>query len=251
MMNADFISLDQMMAAVASRCAQENDSFRSRGWYITAVRDCLRELAYITLFDKKHFVASIPETLVITLPGDYADIAYLYLFDGDKCDFTNQRNLYWHVGMDRHGGGNYFAENKGYNHDDPIMEDSLSNWNWNYSEVHSYNIQNGKLMLSSSCLHFEKVYVGYAGLGHTKGVEPEIPSMLRPAVEDYVTIRAFQYLSARQPGGQFRGLANDAYKMYHEPFIGSKAQARKLVRRLHSKMLRDYAKYETTFGQRF
>lgn len=244
MLDTATVQIDEVIANVRQRVGDEMAPHkRSRGYYIGHIRRALIDLAYDTLFDKRNFDAAIPESLVVDLPTNIADITHMWLYNGDKCDFNNSKNLYWHRGFTRYGSGNYFAENKFFN-DDPIIEDA----GWcEPGDLYSYGIQNGKLMLSSQCQTFERVHILYLGTGQTAGEEPPIPQMLLGAVEDYVTWKYYQFAQGRDPR-TFRTLVQDARSEYETPFTGSKARALHNVRRVLTKQARDMSKYLTSFG---
>lgn len=246
MIDSSTIPADEVIANV--RGAVNDDGLdgplrRSRGHLVGYMRSALIDLSYDSLYDKRNFDAAIPANLIVTLPKGYADITHLWLYSGDKCDFTSSANMFWHRGMTRYGAGNYFAENKGHD-DDVVLGNSLSSDGdqgliIGRSRLFSYNVQAGRLMLSSSCKVFERVHMLYIGLGQDEGVEPQVPTALQNAVEDFMKMKWYEFMQGRDRN--YRTLFQDYFRMYYgdRPFTGSKAGARRIARRLLTKQARD------------
>ena len=158
---------------------------RGDGYYNGLIQRALKALAYHTLYDKRTFTA--PARRIVDLPKDFANIDAVHLFNGTECNMALAVNVY-HKDHTQTGDGDYIAENHGIG--DHVMESSLP-----VGEpfgLYFWNVQQGKLMLSSQCSAFENVFVGYRGLGVEFGKEPLVPAVLEEAVVYWVALRSLE-----------------------------------------------------------
>lgn len=244
-----YVSVDDIIGNVTSLVGDEDMKVRPRGTYVQHVSDALVELAYDTFFDVRHFEAPLT-SLVIDLPADYCNIRHVYLFDGNVCDFASAINVHYKMGFVRHGEGNgYFAENR-WRNNDPVMENAGPAGA--PGGLKYCNTQNGKLMLSSSCMGAaQNVYVEYCGLGQDFSQEPIIPMFLKKAVEDYVAVEVLRYRVAEEYNswiGAFN-IAREAKEgRRNPPFDGTWHRAKKRVQEIDSKLRDDMSRYLSTYG---
>jgi len=246
MLGIQFTTPDDVIAKATSLVDDEEMRFRSRGFYLSVIREGLKELAFDTMFDTRVFTAAIPQSLVITLPEGLAGIKQLYLYNGSTCSLENAQNVYWHRNMVRHNSGNYFANNR-EGMEDRIMETSMKHQDpWLYY----FNVQNGKLMLSSSCAAFESIYLEYSGLGSDIGQEPIIPDYLEQAITDYVVYNTLAVRMAKDPG-RWAGLYSAADQRLNgggRPQMGSWHAAKVRINSIDPKQRNDMSKYLSRFG---
>lgn len=246
MLGIQFTTPDDIIAEATSFVDDEEMRFRSRGFYLSLIRDALQELAFDTMFDTRTFTAAVPSNLIIELPEGLAGIKQVYLYNGPVCAIETAQNVYWHRNMVRHADGNYLANNR-ERMQDALMETSMPVV---WDNLFYCNVQNGKLMLSSSCAQFESVYMEYSGIGSDIGKEPIIPEYLKSAVVDYVVFNTLAVRVAKDPNrwAMVYNMADRRLNGGNRPQGGSWHQAMVRVNSIDPKQRNDMSKYLSRFG---
>ena len=187
-----FVSPDEIMADVALFAGDSDFRMVSQGWYISQIQQALQELAFDTFFDKQSLSFEMPENLRHEMPEGMFNLTEMYLFNGDVCNIQNAQNV-WFKRRYFTGGNGYVARDTNNNNNDPFYKNRTGRGdrlrsdgyrqNGGRSEtinnLYYYNIDNGYIMFSSSCLKFEKVFIQYSGMGCNIGDQPIIPTYLR------------------------------------------------------------------------
>jgi hypothetical protein len=160
---------------------------RGDGYYYGLIQRALKALSYETLFDKRTFSAPISSNYVVALPPDFANIEAVHLFSGAECNMLYAQPVY-HTPMYRTGRGAVLKENMGFG--DQVHETSLPGGF--PSTLYTFDVQQGNMMLSSTCGQYESVFVQYYGLGTIFGEEPLVPMVLEEAVVYWVALRSLE-----------------------------------------------------------
>lgn len=227
----------------------------SRPFYNVLVQQAFEKLAINTFFDEKRKDIPLDGGLVYDLPKDCFNVKNIYIFSGTICDITNSIKLWWKRNYYTQGNG-YIANDKGNNMNDPFydnrnvfhrygeavsvrMPDTLNN-------VHYYNMQMGKLMISSSCRGIgQSLHIHYNGTGCPIDEAPIIPIFLREAMEDYVITEALLARIANDAGDvrKWQSLYQIHERKLNGPYDGSWARAEYAVKSMNSSQREDLKEY--------
>lgn len=199
------------MFTAAAMAGDKTMSIIPRGMYLSIISDAFRELNIDSFFmiNQKDFEMPT-EHLSIQLPDDCFNVRNIYIFDGDVCNVAQSKKVWWKRNYYTTGSG-YFANDKGYNGNDPYymnhseMENRDKRFirvepNSTVNNVLFYNIQNGVLMLSSSCRAAgTRVHVEYNSTGCNVEEAPIIPRFFKTAIEDYAIETLMRFRMANEP----------------------------------------------------
>lgn len=216
-----------------------------KGFYISLIQQALEELGMSTFFDERRESFDFPsETLTLDLPKGCFNVKNVYLFNGDECNIANSIKVWWKRNYFTRGNG-FIANDKWNNFLDPFYSSHNSSINSRqnlalirYEAQQSarfyYNIQMGKLMLSSYCRGVaNKVHIHYNGIGGDIADAPIIPVFLRTAVEDWVIETILRFLMA-EDYKRWAGLWQIYDARLNAPYTGSKAEAELRIKSLNS-----------------
>ena len=208
-MNAnDFVSHNHIIASVAKTV--DDEKFRkgfSVGWYISQIQDALQELAFDTFYQEVTVDFDIPKNFRLEIPKNVFNIRELYIYNGDGCCSPNNSQIvHWKNLFDNKGKSGYTARVKdsggaGDTHNQsPFV---ANNYDFGYSSYENRvkyyaNIQNGTLMLSSSCGGFSKIRMICNGMGVEVGGIPSIPRFFEQAIKDWVLEKFYAAMMARE-----------------------------------------------------
>lgn len=241
----NFVTVNEILADVLSVVDDENFNLRSRGYYTSQIQQALEELAIESFFDHRTVTVKIPEDLRIEIPKGTFNLKNMYLFNGDECNIETSTPVYLKKNFINAPSGNgYVANNKGRNDRDRFHKDSFREEN--PSNLFFYGIQNGMIMLSSSCKSYENLFIELNGLGQELDDLPIIPIFLRQAVKDYVAIKVLQVKIAKVPMAEYNrwlSILNVHKESKGNDFTGSWMEAQRRVRRLDDKARRDIKNY--------
>ncbi|MHA2170201.1 MAG: hypothetical protein ACXAB7_09945 [Candidatus Kariarchaeaceae archaeon] len=213
----DFISVDHLLADILSTV--DDEKLRrgfSKGWYVSRIQKAIQELAIDTFFDEVTLDLDLDgETLTAQMPEGIFNIRELHLYNDDCCNASTSQVVHWKRTFNNKGRGDgYTARIKDTGHtdySDPFLP-SVSNYNnthW-YSGTKFYaNIMNGTMMFSTDCRLYGKVRIVANGLGGDIGDVPLVPRFFEEAVTDFVYVRFYKAMKAREPR-KYRPLWQDA-----------------------------------------
>lgn len=207
----DYIKAKEIIFMAAGMSGDKDFKNVPKQFYISIISDAFRELNMESKFLDAHVDIVMPkEHLSIVLPSDCFNVLNVYVFDGDHCTFEQTKKLWWKHNYFTNGRG-YVASDKGYNGHDPYYtnhhfsnknDKSLIRYD-NSNTVNQtlfYNIQNGLLMLSSSCKKAgAKIHIHYNSTGCDVDEAPVIPRFFKTAIEDYTTETALRFRMANEP----------------------------------------------------
>lgn len=250
-MNAnDFVTHNHIIASVAKTV--DDEKFRkgfSKGWYTSQIQDALQELAFDTFYQEITLDYEIPKNLRLKLPPNIFNVREIYVYDGDGCcSPTNSQIVHWKSLFNNKGKNGYTArvkdsETAGSN-SSPFVADHFD-WNHNGYErrVRYYaNIQNGTLMLSSTCGSFSKIRIVCNGMGVEVGDIPIIPRFFEQAIKDWVIEKFYEAMKARDPR-TYRSLWLDARDNRINLRTGSWKEARRRISSMDSWQKEDLNEY--------
>jgi hypothetical protein len=255
---SSFVTIDEILADVLKSVDDSGFKVHSRGYYISQAQQAIEELAFDTFFSEHNMAFDMPENLRLEMPKNAFNLKQLYAFSGDDCTIENSAVIYYKRNfINAKSGNGYVARDKYDNRKDPFQkqrtfrDDSFLNSRRNIevrsqsSELLYYGIQNGLIMLSTSCKKYPKVMMVYNGTGTEIGEAPIIPLFMRQAVKDYVTVKALETRMAMETEA-FNKWAS-LYRIHSEnlnkPYEGSWAKAEKRVKNLDSKQRADIKEY--------
>jgi hypothetical protein len=111
------------------------------------------------------------------------------------------------------------------------------------------NIQNGTLMLSSTCSSYSKIRMICNGMGVEVGDIPIIPRFFEQAIKDWVKEKFYEAMKARDPR-LYRSLWMDARDERTNLRTGSWKEARKRIASMDSWMKEDLNEYISSIYHR-
>lgn len=252
----NMISPEEILSDVLMQVDDESFKDSSRGYYMSLIQQALQELAFDTFFDERTEMFKVPENLNLDMPKGSFNIRQLYLYSGLECNIENSQNVYWKRNYYTKGGG-FLARDKGYNNNDPFYESRtfgrkdnpslrrVKN-NGSISEAFYYNVQNGIIMLSASCLRFENIAIVFNGTGVDIGEVPFIPQLFREAVKMWVLDSALKLKMAKAVGADFNKwqtlwVMND--RLLRKPYTGAWEEAQLRAKSIDAKQREDLKEY--------
>lgn len=250
MQSADFLSIDHVLAEVLVTVNdREYRSGMTKGWYISRIQDALQELAFDTFFDVITRDFDFPSSnLVMDLPTNCFNIREIYGWNGSCCSPQSSAVIYIKRLYNNKGGNGrgYTAQVKKAGETigtDPFQPNYHNDGTFgNFNEAKFFcNLQNGKLMFSSSCSAFQKVRLVYNGMGGEIGDVPSIPRFFERAINDYVEERFYLAKKGEDPR-KYRTSWMDA-KQKLDDWNGNWQKAIKRVKMMDTKQRSDYAEY--------
>lgn len=207
----DYIKTNEIIFMAAGMSGDKDIKVIPRGFYISVISDCFKELNIDSFFLRAHADFLLPDHhLSIPLPSDCINVRNIWIFDGDACTFEQTKKV-WHKENYYTNGNGYVSNDKGNNGQDPYYtshnllnrrDKSLIRYDntANVNNVLFYNIQNGTLMLSPSCRAAgRKVHIDYNSTGCDVGDAPIIPRFFKTAIEDYTIETALRFRMANEP----------------------------------------------------
>lgn len=210
----DYIKVGDIMFNAAGFAGDTGFKNVPRGFYTQQINDAFRELNMETKMLDGHADFIIPKNLTIPLPIDCFDVKNVWVYSGDSCDFNDVRKVWWKRNYYTQGGQGYLANRTGHSINDPYyINDSFSSKankenldliryrnNNTVNNTLFYNIQNGAIMLSASCLAAgTKVHVNYNSSGCDVYDAPIIPRFFKSAIEDYTTEAVLRFRMVNEP----------------------------------------------------
>jgi len=215
-----YITPDEIIFNASAMSGDRDYKALPKGVYLSFIQDAFRELNMSTLFAEQRFECDMPHGLVMPLPEDCFDVKNIYIFNGDICNVSNSRKVWWKRNYYTKGGHGYIANDKGQNNYDPyyasrtnenredqnnitnVDDKSLIRWDDRneLNDVLFYNMQMGNLMFSSSCRKAgTKVHIHYQGTGGNIIEAPIIPLFFKGAIEDFVIEAILRVRMANEP----------------------------------------------------
>lgn len=198
MNTSEYISSDSIMFMVTALTGDKNYTILPKGFYLTVIQDALKELNMDSFFEELREDIKMPVgTLTIDLPKGCFNVKNIYVFTGDECTIQNSKKIWWKRNYYTKGQG-YIANDKGNNGNDPYYgnHNAASRNDKDLIRIDAaqgvnsalyYNIQMGKIMLSSSCRNAgQMIHVHYNGIGGDISEAPIIPVYFKQAIIDYV-----------------------------------------------------------------
>lgn len=259
-----YITIDEILSDVLKSVNDSSFKKNSRGWYMSQAQQAIEELSFDTYFQIENSSFDIPENLRLEMPKGSFNIREMYLFNGDECNIGTSAVVYHKKNFINGKSGNGYVARDSYNNNrDPFhtqrghrsdrtlggrneRSDRFSSGSGLRSEVHYFSVQNGLIMLSSSCSKFEKVMIVYNSVGTEIGEAPIIPTLLRQAVKDYITVKALESIMAMddEKFNKWNALYSIHKSNYGDGDMnGSWAQAKRRVKRLNTKQRNDIKEY--------
>jgi len=221
---SDFVSPEIILSDVLL-IVGETAEFRElpKGFYFQQIQKALEALSFDTYFSKKTVRYPVPENLSMELPKGLFNLRQMYLNDGDECGIgPTSVNVYFKSNFvnDGTGSANYVSRNKGTTQgNDPYYSESKGSYLGNRTlrdnkannsdpdslgsnsrdQIYFYNIQNGRIMFSSTCKNYPYVVMEFNGLDVGIGDKPIVPLQFREVVIDWVADAVLRVKAARNP----------------------------------------------------
>lgn len=242
---SSFVTSNEILADVLKTVADSEFKLNSSGWYTSQVQQALEELSFDTFFLTINTAIEIPCDLKIELPKGAFNLRQMYVFSGDECDFSEKSTVYHKRNyLGSSSGQTGLARDVYSSKNDPFhkrrgREMSFPN------HVYYYGIQQGIINLSPNCSNFQKVMLVYNGVHTDIGDVPVVPTYLRQAVKDYITVKALEIRIAEEQVNLQRWnilLARYDNSLNH-PYEGSWVKAERRVKTLDNKHRQDMKEY--------
>jgi len=187
----DLLSPEEILAdALVAINDQEMKLFR-KGWYLRQIRTGLETLNYKAPFVERHADMYISKDLSMPLPSGAWNIKDIFLYNGDDCTIQTSTRVLLKRNFIQ-GAGGYTARVK------TGQIDLYSKTNVNDNSLFFYNVNNGRIVLSSSCAAFENIRVVFYGMPTDISQVKFIPPFLREVLISYTVERAFFSLKATE-----------------------------------------------------
>ena len=230
-------TVNQILADVLREVDDEDYLLYPPGYYTHLIQTALEELSLDTFFLDLYKDFDMPtDTLKIEFPKGAFNLRQAFVWSGDNCVVENMRELHFKRNYRTQGADhNYTAKNRKDSSDYFIRPYTES------SDTLYCSLQNGFIILSSTCTSYSKVRLYYNGVLTDMGSVPVIPLPFRQAVIDFVVEKTFRKLKVKDM--KYRILWTDIYNVLYKPFDGTWAVALSRARNLDSKVLEDYKEY--------
>ncbi len=254
-----YVSPDEILSIVLPSVGDRDMSLYPQGFYHGLIQKALEAVALDTFFQTLHhdYFDFDWNSLSAPLPDGCFNTRAVYIFNGDHCNYEKSIKLWWKRNYYTKGKG-YIANDKGNNFEDPFMTHrGFATTNRNKQLIHEdqegalsvnqkyfYNIQLGKLMVSSFCKgQGNGVHIVYNGTGCKIGDLPIIPIFLRTVIEDYVCEAVLRMRMAEAGPRNLQSLHALYDGRLNAPYDGSLSKARQMVIRLNSSQKADLKEY--------
>lgn len=240
--SSNCVTVNEILADILKSVKDSDFKANSKGWYTSQIQQSLEELSFDTFFDERNEVLKIPSNLRLEMPKGAFNVRQMYAFSGEKCNVSSRKNI-WHKKnyINNPEGKGLFARNNGDNTGDSFHQKGTQ-----HRGVLYYSIQQGLIMLSSSCLNHENIMLVYNGVGCEVGDAPMVPNFLRQAVKDYVTVRALESIIAESEPAMMNKW-NLLYGIHsnrlNKPYDGSWAKAEHRAKTMDHKERQDLKEY--------
>lgn len=249
-----FVTPDDILSMVTPLVGDRDYKSLPKGFYISIIQKAVEELAIDTFFQELRTDLDFPnETLTLDLPAGCFNVKNVYVFSGNECVISNAHKVWWKKNYFTKGNG-FIANDNGKNLNDPFYD------NHNFGNVYGdrslirvnsterqlfYNIQMGKLMLSSTCRGVgNKVHIHYNGTGGAIDEQPIIPTFARVAIEDYVLEYVLrQKIATDSDPRRWQALYNITTLRLNKPYDGSWAKAEYRIRSMNESQRREMCEY--------
>lgn len=229
----DFVTPESLLREVTVRINDpEYKSGLTRGWYMQQLRDALDELSFDTFFETLTKDFEFPsENFQMELPTGCFNVKEMYLWDGDCCNVATSRKVYWKREFNNMPNGVGYTGSRVRNSStlnyDPFMPNDYYPVPLDNNNLFWANIQNGLIMFSTSCGTYPKVRLVYSGTMGAIDEVPCIPRFFQVYIKDFVSVRFFETMMARDPR-TYATLYDRTKAKFEDPRTGSyyKAQDR-------------------------
>ncbi len=259
---ATYISPDEILSSVLPMVGDKDMKVFPEGFYLGLVQQAVEALALHTFFQELHhdYFDFDWNTLSAPLPDGCFNTKGAYIFNGNHCNYDESIKLWWKRNYYTKGNG-YIANDKGRNDQDPFMthrgiynsrsavDKQLIRWDngpggSDVNQKYFYNIQMGKIMVSSYCRgKRQNVHLVYNGTGCKIGSIPIIPIYLRAAVQDFVAEATLRMRMAEDGPKAWVSLWQIYDKRLNDNYDGSMEKARLIVQKLNSGQKSDLKEY--------
>ena len=246
----NMITPNEILADVLMYFQDESYFLFTKGYYISQMQQALQEISLDTLFQTVTKDIAIGGRLRIPIPEGCYNLREIYVYSGDGCNIENLHNVFWKRRYQTNGDGNgYTSENNEQNSNDPFFpnfnSDIFNGTNNIDNDLYYFNVINGDIHLSQSCVDYDTLRVVFNGLMTKMGDVPSIPVLFREAVKQWTIVNCLQKLRARGDDKYkvWRDLYKEEYQVLTTPFEGTWDKAKMRAERLDIKKLRDMKEY--------
>jgi len=234
----DLLTPDQIKADILLTLGDEAERVFNPGWYVSQIEQALTELEIDSMFNEVYKDFPVPESLSIKIPSGCFNLRNVYLYSGDCCEVTNQVNVYWKRNYKLAKGSTYTANNKP-SIEDPFITNPISD----DSHVYFFNVNNGFIELSSSCLGYDNIRIQFNGVSTEIGQVPMIPRLFRQAIKSWVLCEAYKAMR-RFDAKTYNSLFNQEYMLLMgNPYDSLWPVAIKRAKNMDTKYKSDFKEY--------
>ena len=255
----NFVTVDIILSDVLSIVDDSAMKMRSKGWYTSQIQQALEELSFDTLLSEQNESFDVPQNLRLPMPKGAFNLRGIYLFNGTNCDIKNAVNVYLKRNfINSQGGKGYVAEDMWNNEGDAfhtprggrdVNDRRLST---GPNDLFYYGMQNGLIMLSESCIQYQKVMLVYNGILADIGEVPLVPQFFRQAVVDWVSLRALGVKRTQSVGtplyNHWTVMIREREILLNKPYYGSWEKAESRAKKLDRKSRNDIKEYMSSLN---
>jgi len=256
MITGDYTSINKILQGVTMNVGDQEMRKLAKGFYISFVRDALRELAFDSFFDERTNIFVLPsESLVMVVPSGMFNIREMWAFscshdntatEGEEvsdcgcCTPASAAKIWYKSkGNNLPGGGKNFTSPR----KSVLQQDAMNPLTSPTTSVLWYGMEGSRVMFGSACSSYNRVKIKYNGIGPTDADDlPIVPSFFEKAIEGRATEFACQKLLAVNPQ-LFGGLLKYWAAEVHRDYDGLWITAMKRKNKLDTGALNDYKEY--------
>ncbi len=253
----DLISIQEVIADAAVDVDDKEMQKLTPGWYRKQVKRAMDELSFDVPFIKVVRDIVMPDDMKVSVPKGFYNIDKIHIFSGDPCNVGYVENVYWKKGFETRGGviredewtaSGYTANNHEHNITDPFFKVSVLRQS--PRNAYYFNTRNGIIYLSSACSGYDYVRIVGTGVA-TSELDIDnikiVPPFAIKAVTLWVVEKAARALKGTDKGNRrYRTIQTDAALQLDEyGFNGAWHEAKTRLRKLDTKMWRDFIEYNS------
>jgi hypothetical protein len=243
---SDFVSVEEILADVLKIVNDSDFKVNSKGWYTSQIQQALEELSFDTFFLKITNTLEIPHDLRLEMPKGAFNLCEIYVHNGNQCNFGTAQVVYHKRNfINSKSGNDYVARDMYGNSNDPFHTKRSFTKNMP-DNVYFYGVQQGLIMLSPNTRNFSHITLVYNGVHTDIGEVPVVPTYLRQAVKDYVSVEALTVRVAEEESAlvsKWLKLLDIHTSSLNHPYDGSWVKAERRVKGLDNKQRQDIKEY--------
>ena len=161
---ADLLTIKEVLSDVLVNVNDLDQKEFTPGWYMRRVKKAIDELNYSTYFlVAPPYDVPMPQSLQIMIPSGAWNLKGLYAYNGDCCTVGTQQTIHHKANFVGNGRTSDkpvgYTSNNNMSNADPLYTATINDGN-----ILFYNTDNGRILLSDSCLQYTNLRIVYNGI---------------------------------------------------------------------------------------